>query len=96
MVAGIGKKLISYGAEGLVVVGVHGKFVGKWEENINDPSIKKIFVTDSREPIGNIPPYVKSGKIEILSLQGLIYQILEADKRGVNFWEDPEYQHLIL
>jgi len=93
---GIAVRLEEYGALGLIAVGVHGKFTGNWQDHVENPEIKKIFVTDSRQPIGNIEPYINSGKIETVSLQGLIYQILEADAKGINFWTDPNFSHMVL
>jgi phosphoribosylpyrophosphate synthetase len=92
----IATKLREYGALGLIVVGVHGKFTGDWKKYIENPMIKKIYVTDSRRPIGDITPSIDSGKIEVISLQGLICQILEADARRVNFWADPKLSHMVL
>ena len=83
-------------ALGLIIVGVHGKFTDEWENNITKQIIKKIFVSDSRREVGNIKPYIESGKIEILSLEGLIAQILQADLKRTNFWLDDEYKHLVL
>lgn len=85
-----------YGAIGLIIVGVHGKFTEKWEEKIKHPLIKKIFITNSRPPIGKIRPYIESGKIEVISLEGLIADILATDVQGINFWKDPKYSHMVL
>lgn len=94
--AKIATKLNEYGAKGLTVVGVHGKFLGNWEENIQNPIIRKIFISDSRSPIGNIKSYLKSGKIEVLSVESFIASLIEADLQGVNFWKDANYKHLVL
>lgn len=92
----IATKLGEYGALGVIAVGVHGKFTGDWEKYINNKFIKKIFITDSRQPIGNIKPYIDSEKIEIVSLKNLICQILKADAKGINFWTDPDFNHMVL
>ena len=92
----IAKKLEEYGSTGLIVAGVHGKFTGDWEKYVKNPFIKKIFITDSRSQIGDISPYIKSGKIEIIPLKDQIREILEDDLKGINFWTDPNYRHLVL
>jgi len=94
--AKIATKLKEYGAKGLTVVGVHGKFIGDWENNIKGSFIRKVFISDSRSPIGNIKTYVKSGKIEVLSLENYIADLIEADLKGINFWKDDSYKHLVL
>jgi len=90
------EKLTEYQAMGLVIVAVHGKFTGEWKKNIASPMIRKIFISDSFKPIGNIEPYIKSGKIEVISLTKNIKEIIEADLKGVNFWLDPNYSHMVL
>jgi phosphoribosylpyrophosphate synthetase len=92
----VAKKLEEYGARGLVVIGIHGKFTADWKENIGNPFIKKVFTTDSRPPIGDIRPYIDSGKIEIIPSEDLIAEIIEADIKGINFWNDPNYCHMVL
>jgi phosphoribosylpyrophosphate synthetase len=92
----IATKLGEYGAHGVIAVGVHGKFTGEWERHANNKFIKKIFITDSRQPIGDIKPYINSGKIEIISLKNLICQILKADAKGINFWTNPDFSHMVL
>lgn len=95
-VGNIADKLKEYGALGLIIIGVHGKFTGKWKEYIKNPMIKKIFVSDSRTAIGDIQPNIDCGKIEILPLGGLISGILQADANGVNFWLDPNWAGSVL
>lgn len=89
-------QLEEYGATGLIVIGVHAKFTGEWEDRIKNPFIKKVFITDSRVPIGNISHYIESGKIEVISLKTDIAQLLSADIEGINFWLNEKFNHLVL
>lgn len=95
-VGDIADKLNEYGTLGLVIIGVHGEFTEKWEKHISNPMIKKIYVTDSRNSIGDIQPYIDSGKIEVISIDKNISEILKADSDRVNFWINPKYKHLVL
>lgn len=92
----IADKLAEYGALGLIIIGVHGEFTEEWEKHISNPMIKKIYVSDSRKSIGDIQPYIDSGKIEIISIEKNISEILKADFSRINFWIKPKYKHLVL
>jgi phosphoribosylpyrophosphate synthetase len=90
------KRLDEYQALGLIIVAVNGKFTGNWEKNIANSVIKKIFVSDSTKEIGNIRRFIDSGKIEVISLEKNISEILTADLNGINFWLDTKYNHMVL
>lgn len=92
----IANKLEQYKASGLIIIGVHGEFTEEWEKHISNPMIKKIYVSDSTKNIGNIQPYIDSGKIEVISIEKNISEILKADYDRVNFWIKPKYRHLVL
>lgn len=92
----LAKSAERYGARGLVIVAVHGKYTENWETNIATPFITKIYSSDSRPPIGNIKSYIQNGKIEVISIEPVLTQIIQADIEGTNFWLDPEYRNMIL
>jgi len=77
------------------MAGVHAKLVGNWKKNLMDPSLTKLFITDSRKPIGKIKGKVED-KIHIVSIAPLIADVIEADIKGVDFWHDPRYTGMIL
>lgn len=82
-----------YGAKGLDVCIVHGKFTEGWEKKIQHPLIRTALCTDSREPVGNI---AFSDKVQLISLVPLLRQVIEADIAGVDFWTDERFREMIL
>jgi phosphoribosylpyrophosphate synthetase len=90
----IAAKLHEYGAFAVVAVGDHAKLTGNWRSNLR--YVNQVYITDSREPIGNIKRYIKSGKFVTIPLKNLVGQILDADEKGTNFWTDPNYNHMVL
>ena len=89
----ITEALQGYGAKSLAVCLVHCKFTPGWENKIKHPLFSIILGTDSRQPIGNINI---AESIEIVSLEPLLRQIIEADIKGVNFWKDLQFKKMIL
>ena len=89
----IAEALQGYGAKSLAVCLVHCKFTPGWETKIKHPLFSIILGTDSRQPIGNINI---AENIEIVSLEPLLRQIIEADIEGINFWQDRQLKEMIL
>jgi len=89
----IADALQGYGAKSLAVCLVHCKFTPGWENRIKHPLFSIILGTDSRQPIGNINI---TENIEIISLEPLLREIIEADIEGINFWKDKEFKEMIL
>lgn len=89
----IAEALQGYGAKSLAVCLVHCKFTPGWENKIKHSLFSKILGTDSRQPIGNINI---AENIEIVSLEPLLRQIIEADMEGINFWKDKEFKEMVL
>lgn len=89
----IAEALQGYGARSLIVCLIHCKFTPGWENKIKHPLFSTILGTDSRQPIGNINI---SDNIELVSLEPLLRQLIEADIKVVNFWEVKEFKEMIL
>lgn len=105
----IGNKLQKYGMLAFALMIAYGKFVpGKWswgkgkllperakgwEERIKHKLLSTIIQSDAREPIGKIN---KVEKIETISLDTMLRDFIEADIKGVDFWQDPQFKDLIL
>jgi phosphoribosylpyrophosphate synthetase len=89
-------KTMEYGALGIVIVAVHGKCTDNWKSNIDTPIIKKIYLANTRPTVCDIKPYLKTGKIEMVSLEPVIRKIIQADLEGVNFWQDAQYKSMVL
>lgn len=89
----IAEALSGYKAKSLAVCLVHCKFTPGWETKIKHPLFSMVLGTDSRQPIGNINI---ADNIELVSLEPLILELIEADIKGVNFWEDKKFKEMIL
>jgi phosphoribosylpyrophosphate synthetase len=89
----LAEALQGYGAKSMIVCLVHCKFTSGWETKIKHPLFSLVLGTDSRQPIGNINI---SDNIEIVSLGGLIIELIKADIKGVNFWTDKDFKEMIL
>lgn len=74
---------------------VHCKFTGEWYTNMAHPLLTTIIGTDSRTPIGNINMTMRNN-IDIFSLTDLLRDLIAADLKGINFWNDPAYRSMIL
>ncbi|MBI5122281.1 hypothetical protein HZA75_00320 [Candidatus Roizmanbacteria bacterium] len=99
----LAKKLEKYGIKKIKICLVHAKLTEGWEyklmeiiKQLNIPI--EIFISDSREPIGNIEEFNKAypGTIRKISLTPFIREIIKADIDGINFWNDERYKKLIL
>jgi ribose-phosphate pyrophosphokinase len=91
----LGNSLKNLGIKNIYMAGVHAKLVGSWKENIMDPSITSLYLTDSRKPLGKIGGKVKD-KIHVITIAPLIADLIDADIEGVDFWHDPRYSSMIL
>lgn len=89
----LAEALLGYGAKSLIVCLVHCKFTPGWETRMKHPLFSTILGTDSRQPIGNINI---ADNIELISLEPILRQLIEADIRGVNFWRDKQFKPMIL
>ena len=79
-----------------IIAAVHAKFTNSWKDIVRNPKITKVFVSDSRKPVGDInDPEIKD-KVEVISLATLVYGIIRADMQGINFWKDKEYSTMLL
>ena len=99
----LAKNLEKYGIKKLKICLVHAKLTEGWEyklmeiiEKLNIPV--EIFISDSRESIGNVEEFSKAypGTVRKISLTPFIREIIEADIEDVNFWQDERYKQLIL
>ncbi|KKQ42739.1 MAG: hypothetical protein US60_C0013G0016 [Microgenomates group bacterium GW2011_GWC1_37_8] len=91
----LGRALRSCGINNFYLAGVHAKLVGNWQENIGDPSLTRLYLTNSRKPIGKIQGEI-SEKIHLVSIAPLIADLIESDVKGIDFWHDPKYSGMIL
>lgn len=91
----LGQALKNCGVKEFYMAGVHAKLVGKWKENLEDPGLTTLYLTDSRKPIGKIEGNVAK-KIRIVSIAPLVTDLISADIQGIDFWHDPTYSKMIL
>lgn len=89
----VANKSHEYGSKKHIAALAHIKFTGEWEDKAQNPVFAAILGTDSRQPIGDIS---KVDKVKIITLGPLIREVIGADMKGVNFWEDKEFQKMIL
>lgn len=89
----LAEALQGYGAKSLALCLVHCKFTPGWENRIKHPLFSIVLGTNSRQPIGNINI---ADNIEIVSLEPLIRELIEADIKGVNFWQDTHFKEMLL
>ena len=99
----LAKDLKKYDIKKLKICLVHAKLTEGWEyklmeiiKQLNIPI--EIFISDSRESIGNVEEFSKAypGTVRKISLIPFIREIIKADTEGVNFWEDERFKGLIL
>jgi len=89
----IAEALMGYGAKTLMVCLIHCAFTYGWENRIKHPLFTTVLGTDSRQPIGNINI---ADNIQLVSLEPLLREIIEADIKGINFWKDKYFRTMIL
>lgn len=89
----LAEALKGYGSKSLAVCLVHCAFTSGWETRIKHPLFSIVLGTNSRQSIGNINI---ADNIELVSLEPLIRQLIEADIKGVNFWTDSQFKETIL
>lgn len=92
-IAAIADALQKYKTVALAVCLVHCKFTSGWESKIKHPLLTTVLGTDSRQPIGNINIV---DNIRLVSLEPLLRQVIAADIKGINFWNDPDFKEMIL
>ncbi len=99
----LAKNLKKYEIKKLKICLVHAKLTEGWEckimkiiEELEIPI--EIFISDSREPVGNVEEFNKTypGTIRKISLIPFIREIIKADINNVDFWQDERYKKLIL
>lgn len=84
-----------YGMAAFAMGVVHGKLTHRWRDNIAQPLLTEVLITDSREPISKIGPD-NSAKVRVMTLTPFLYQVVEADIEGLNFWNHPELSSLVI
>jgi len=89
----IANALLRYKAKELIACLIHCKFTPGWRDKVKHELFSLILGTDSRTPIGNIQMVEE---IERISLVPLLRNIIEADIKGLNFWEDEQFRGMIL
>lgn len=90
----LGEALQEAGAVDLTALYVHAKFVGDWYKNLGRGFVKQVIGTNSRIPIG---PVSSIGDMHsMMPMEEFILDLINADVRGVNFWDDSEYRKMIL
>lgn len=87
------KMLGEYDCANVLVCLAHRKFTPGWLNKSQHPLIKLIMTLDTRAPIGNI---AMARNIVEVSAAPLIMDLIEADIKGVNFWQDPVYRSMVL
>lgn len=99
----LAKDLKKYDIKKLKICLVHAKLTEGWEyklmkiiEELNIPI--EIFISDSREPIGDVEEFNRAypETIRSISLSPFIETIIKADIENVDFWNDERYKKLIL
>lgn len=73
-----------------------GKKVKEIIEELQIPI--EIFITDSRNQIGNVEIINKTypGTIKKIGLTPFLQEIIQADLENINFWKDERFKDLVL
>jgi phosphoribosylpyrophosphate synthetase len=86
--------LVDAGAVDLTALYVHPKFIDNWYENISGALIKLIIGTNSRMPVGDTNHL--GDRHKQLSIAPFLLDIITADVKGVNYWQDKYWRQMIL
>lgn len=77
--------LLGAGAKNVVVLATYPIFAGSALEKLSMDNRVKIITTNGRTPLSDL---TSSKNITIMKMKEALQQVLELDKRGVNFWNE--------
>jgi len=89
----IGLALSRYGAKCLIAGVMHAKLTNGWDNKARSEMFNRIYLSNSREPIGTAS---LSDKIRMFTLTPLLRDLVSAHLVGCNYWQDPKYRPMVL